>query len=474
MYLSFQELPELASRDPNRCLRQIDSLVDRLFCEPQTVGRIFGAEQLDAICQQIGRISLEQAGAKAAAPDMDVAVYLVSRLQPSGGHTAALADTIRHVGAGRSIIVITEVCGHSDPAAIKKFFARDSRIEVRHVPTGSHLEKLRWTQDFLQRTAPGQVWLFNHHQDTVAIAAVQPGQGYQLHFYHHGDDRISLGATLSYAVHYDLSPIQFHNCRHHLGLTGNRYLPLTARDLGRVDSVGFRDRKFVSCTAARRNKVEVGYIFDYTDMIPQILLHTGGRHIHIGRLSRAGLARIRRELKRLGIAEEAFTYIPYVPSVWEALRTNSVDLYLASFPYGAGKTMVEAMGAGIPIIIHRHVLNRMIGGFDQVYDAALSWQIPTELYRILKSLNQQFLIQQSHLSRAWYERFHQEAILQRIHQEPALADEIPPLRSDYSENQLLAAMTFANDDRLGAVLRRRVYLFLRRLRALWGRRIPRS
>ena len=43
---------------------------------------------------------------------------------------------------------------------------------------------------------------------------------------------------------------------------------------------------------------------------------------------------------------ERFIYMPWVPSVWKTLHDCRVDLYIASFPYGGGLTLIEAMGAG--------------------------------------------------------------------------------------------------------------------------------
>lgn len=471
-------LPPLIDRlreprqDPDKCLAQIELFVDYLFCEPITVGRIFGSRELDDLCQQIGRRNLENMGL-VSSPQVtsEIAVYIATKLQSSGGHTAGLLDVIRLSPKRRSIILVTEVCGRSDHAALTRLLREVPNIELIKVPPGGHLKKLTWIQKYLQDLAPSCVWLFNHHQDSVAVAAVQPNRGYHLNYYHHGDDRLCLGVCLGYGTHYDTSPALFYKCRDVVQMQGNRYLPLTVTDLpsrglkGNSTSLGL-----VTCTAAGFNKVEVDYFIQYVDVIPQLLRITGGRHVHIGRLTQFARWRLRRRMRQLEVPLESFVYVPYVRSVWQALRQYQVNLYFASFPYGAGRTMVEVMGAGVPIIIHRNIADRMIGGLDVVYDGASSWRTPEELYKLLKNCNRDFLQKQGDLARNWYEKYHTDRVIAESLVDPNLLIDVPNLKPGYQADPLLSAWQIAREVTILGVIKRQLWRFYRRFKSTLGRR----
>lgn len=458
-------------QDPDRCLAQIERLVDYLMCEPLTVGRIFGSQELDALCQQIGRRNLEALGLETApGATADVAVYIASKLQSSGGHTTALLDTIRLSPTCRSIILLTGVCGRTDIASLQRRLSEVPDVELVCVPAGGHMQKLSWIQNYLHTLAPASVWLFNHHQDSVAIAAVQPGRGYQLNFYHHADDRLCLGVCLDHGTHFDISPALYHKCRDEVRQQDNRYLPLTATDLqGRNTGDKLATSPMVTCTAAGFNKVEVGYFVQYVEVIPHVLKTTGGRHVHIGRLTRLARWRLRKNMRRLGVPLEAFVYIPHVHSVWRALHEHRVDLYINSFPYGGSKTMVEVMGAGVPIIAHRNIADRLIGGLDMVYDGACSWRDPEELYQQLAACTHDFLTEQSGLARAWYEKYHSDTAIRAILSYPDAGVEVPDLKPGFKVDVLLKAWQLAHEVTFSGVAKRTLWRLYRTVKSIHGR-----
>ncbi|MGN2390440.1 hypothetical protein [Pelomicrobium sp. G1] len=458
----------------NSALAAIQDTVDRVFCEPSAVAKVFGAPELDRLCQAIGRVNLNRLGLgqrnqETRNADGPVA-YLASRLQASGGHTAALVDIIRLSGDRQSVVIVSGTCGRTDTHALRNRFSDLPMVSLELAPRGSHLSKLDWIQRRLLEIRPRTVWLFNHHQDSVAIAAVQPNEGYRVCFYHHADHHLCLGLHLSYAEHYDPHPMGFHNCRNSLGISNNRYLPLVVSDQGdRPPGLAFLESgHLVTCTAASSNKVEVPYFVRYVDMVPEILSITRGRHIHIGRLTPLARRRISKGLRHHNVPKESFVYIPYVPSVWRALHEYRVDLYLASFPYGGGRTLLEAMGAGIPVVVHKHCRSRMLGGFDMAYDGAFTWQTREELQRILASLDRDTLARHSRWARAQYEKHHRDEILVT-----ALTDhnrlEAPQLSRDYQPKRMSQALERADP----ATLRRFVYCVLcyayRRWQAWQGR-----
>lgn len=460
----------LQNQDANRCLVEIESFVDYLLCEPLIVGRVFGSYELDELCQEIGRRNLEGCGIPTPRPQANVAVYIASKLQSSGGHTAALLDVIKHSPQRRSIVLITGVCGKTDYKAIKIRFTEIPNVELIAVPPGRHLQKLTWIQHYLHNLSPSIVWLFNHHQDSVAVAAVQPNRGYHLNYYHHGDDRLCLGVCLGYGTHFDISPINYHKCHDEVQLRNNKYLPQTATDFSSISKLNKSELSdLVTCTAAGFNKVEVDYVVKYVDVIPNLLLRTGGQHIHIGRLTIFARWHIWRRMRQLGVPEASFTYVPYVHSVWKTLQKYKVDLYVASFPYGGGKTMVEVMGAGVPIIIHKNIADRMIGGLDMVYDGAFTWRTVEDLYKTLKTLNQETLMEQSSMARAWYEKYHSAHIIKTLLVNSNSNIEIPQLKPGYAADPLMQAWQIAKEITFFGVIKRQLWRLHRKIKSIWGR-----
>jgi hypothetical protein len=459
----------------SEALAKIEDAVDQVFCEPINVGQIFGSRVLDQLCQAIGEATLRRLGGVeplngAQGTAYSCTVYLASKLQCSGGHTAALIDTIRLSPPSRSIVIVSGTCGRTDKNAIKQKFGGLPNVSVEYVPQGNHLAKLEWIQRRLAELSPNTVWLFNHHQDSVLIAAVQPDQGYRLRFYHHGDHHLCLGVHLDYAEHFDPHPMGWHNCRENLGIQNNHYLPLVVSDYGgKPVGSGFPGSKgLVTCTAGGFNKVEVPYFIKYTDTVPEILHVTGGRHIHIGKLTPLARWRIYRSLRKRGVATESFVYIPYVPSVWRALHEYNVDVYVASFPYGGGRTLIEVMGAGVPTVIHAHCTSRMLGGFDMAYEGATIWRQPEELFAYLKNADITTLEHQGRLARKWYEKYHREEVLQKLIEQSCRID-VPPLRPDYRPDTLAQAMQNSREVTLGGMLYRMMWRNYRRWRRWMGR-----
>lgn len=458
----------LAEDNLDAALSSIHRLVDQVFCEPINTAQIFGSKLLDDLCQEIGVMNWQKMqskdslslsnGAKIESTENTV-IYIVSKLQASGGHTAVLADIIRLGPAARSIILLTGVGGVTDHAAVQHRFSSAQNVSFEYAPRGKHLDKLDWLQRRIVDLKPSDVWLFNHHQDCVAIAAVQPASGYQLHFYHHGDHHLCLGVYLDYADHIDIHPMGYHCCRSDLNIKNNRYLPMAVKDMGnRPEHLGFKSgSNLITCTAAGFNKVEVQYFIRYTEVIPELLHVSGGKHIHIGRLTKLALRRIRSSMRRLKVPDSAFMYIPYVPSVWKALQEYQVDLYITSFPYGGARTLIEVMGAGVPVAVHSHCTSSLLGTFDMVYEGALIWRDPNELYSFVKGVDSTTLKHLSELARRRYLDFHNEDILTSALAKNAEPLHAPPLYEGYTQDKLQQALDISTQTTCIGAIRRFLY-----------------
>ncbi|MBK9162196.1 MAG: hypothetical protein IPM27_11740 [Nitrosomonadales bacterium] len=458
----------LARRELDGGLRVISDFVERIFTEPLCTAQVFGSRTLDELCQRIGALNLEEIGSDVAGPptagnEPGVIVYIVTRIQRSGGHTRVIEDFIRARPTARHIILSTDLCGRSDADHMSSGMAGQANLTIEQAPKGSYLQRLSWLQTRLLKMRPGKVYLLNHHQDSVAVAAIQPEMGLDASFCHHGDHHLCLGMYVPHLRHIDFHPMGFHNCRNVLGIA-NVYIPLTAEDKGVRAYPFMPDGRLTTCTAGRSNKIEIPYFLSYTELLPRLLSITGGRHIHIGRLTPWALFKIRKGLKLLGVGMDRFVYIPWVPSVWKALHDHKVDLYIASFPYGGALTSVEVMGAGIPIALHRHAFSRMMGGTDMVYDGAFSWRYPDELLDYCTSLTVDALEEAGRLGRERYEAFHHPAILRGIIENDAPLPEACGMQGDFAIEYDEWAAWMANQVSARRVLARAVYRIFRRVR----------
>ena len=400
---------QIQSGDLDGALKYIEHIVDYVFCEPLNTAQIFGDRSLDEFCEKIGSYSI---GVLKARQDfgcdlpMGGNVIVASKLQASGGHTAVLADIACRM-KGPVTIIITGVVGRTDINVVRHIFGNVQDLKFLRVPPGNRLSKLQWIQACLWKISPKVVWLANHHQDSVAVSAVQPGQSYILKYLHHGDHHLCLGVHLSFGEHYDLHSMGFWNCRDELK-KNNKYLPLIVEDPGcmssGVDEINFWN--VISCTAASKNKVEHNYWPNYAETIADVLSVTGGVHFHVGRLSWFYRQRINRALAKKGVPINAFEYIAYVPSVARFLQERKVNLYIASFPYAGARTSVEAMAAGVAIAGHDHSSKKFLGAVDMLPPGSFVWTRPDQLMDFLSKTDRARLHLLGGKARQHYENYH--------------------------------------------------------------------
>ena len=401
----------------NDALVMVHDFVEKIITEPLCTAQVFSSSDLDRLCLRIGRLTLSCLDAyskniseEIKGNDKQKIVYIVSRLQSAGGHSRLIHDFIQNQPDKDHLILLTGVGGPSDAVFFKSRFSSEINVELLSAPKGDFYVRLLWLQSQLLIANPKHIHLFNSHQDSVAVSALVPELCFQTSFYHHCDHHLSLGVHLNHVRHIDLHPMGYHYCRKKLGID-NRYLPMTFDDLGFMLDKDLKNHPLTTATVARSSKVEIPYFVSYIDLIPQILKVTGGKHVHIGRLSLCARLKIRNQLRKLGINRDRFVYFDWTASVWKSMQEHGVDLYINSFPYASGLTLIEVMGAGIPVVMHQHIYSRTLSALEMSYLEAFCWTTPEDLLNHLANIDIKTLVHEKHLARAQYEKFHQPEIL---------------------------------------------------------------
>ena len=399
-------------------LAVIQNFVEKMNFEPSVVGNIFGADELDDLCQDIGKNNLIKLGLNkklSSLKSRKTVLILVSKLQSSGGHTKAILDLIELSNVEKFVIVASGVVGSTASNFLKKIEWPKISTEFISVPRGNHQSKLDWIQSFIFEMQPHSIWLFNHHHDSLLVAAVQPYQGYDVKFYHHADDRISLGSRLDFGYHFDISSQNYYKCGCENRADKYVYLPQTLIEQPcKMPKITRFDGEFYTCTIGGFNKIEIPYFLSYQRAIVKILKATNGYHVHIGKISPILRFKIKYLLLVNGLPQSKFIYHRWTGSVSNMLKVYKVDLYVTSFPYGGGKTTVEVMAAGVPILAHKNRFNNYIGGIDYVYKDAFLWSDESELDDFLKVFKSYDLESHKQKSRQWFEKFHAPHVVSAI------------------------------------------------------------
>jgi len=407
---------ELAARgDLAAALQMIVDFVLSVILHENSVARVFASRNLDQLCIDLGRVwPLE----KPTSRDTERTVYLVTALAKVGGHTRVLKDLMRADPNPKHTVLVSNTQHDLRPGDLEDLFS-DTGAQIEIAPTGNLAERLKWLQGRLSGLRPARTYILQHHFDPICIAAAQPELTGTLIYYHNCDHSLALGVHVPHAIHIDFNGKGFYHCRECEGVLHNVIWPLTA-DVSqhRVGKPFMADGHLTTCTAGGFEKFDprhliyrTPYLLSYAQAVATILRTTGGTHIHIGGLHDETRRAVAEKLSKGGIPQDRFVWIQYVPELAAALVENGVDVYFGSFPYGGGRAVVEAMGAGLPLLVHSNYRSVFFSDINEVYPGAFIWRTMKDLKAALTSLSSEVLEEHSRQARRFFEqRCTQEAL----------------------------------------------------------------
>ncbi|MEY4593869.1 MAG: hypothetical protein RIQ47_279, partial [Bacteroidota bacterium] len=133
-------------------------------------------------------------------------------------------------------------------------------------------------------------------------------------------------------------------------------------------------------------------------------------YFHIGILNEEFLTELHGAMAYHGLASERFIYLGEVPNLPEALVQLEIDFYVPTLPQSGGKSVIDAMAAGIPVLAHQNARDRIWGSIDMIYPSALTWRTLNELDQIFNNVDESLWINQAKDSRDYFDRFHNELL----------------------------------------------------------------
>ena len=257
----------------------------------------------------------------------------------------------------------------------------------------------------LHEAAPERIYPFITHHDVVLSAALQRGLGKEIvldYVYDHG---------LSLAVHNSsidkiivktqsqadaLSPV----------IDPTKFLlipPFVDDRFGENPYRPYRKGSLTTASAAARSyKVENEYTYSYFHVVLEILKLTGGTHYHYGPLQAQSLDMMHAEMEKAGIDPGRFAHIPWADKFGQSLLENGVDLFVAPFPVCSARIAVEVISCGIPIVNHNLKNPGLPQAIDFVDPGQWTWDVPDDLFQIVKSINAESLVVKSKSARKFF------------------------------------------------------------------------
>lgn len=320
------------------------------FMTPEIRGRQMFCPRLDALVSDLPRrLQLDDVP---RAKSNDNVCILATRFYPTGGHSKVAADISRLIGAERVTIVFTDLyrqLRYSQllaPGPQDRLYQRRA-TSILSAPT--RVEKIVELYMLLAAVRPSRIFLLGNHMDMVAVAGAWPFRSV-VDYVHHADHLPTLGATLPFSGHADLT----YTC--HLACKAAGLHPVWAgmtveAGPGPAPRPAGAPLRLATCGALHKYRQPARH--RWTDFVVAALKDSGAEMLHIGPWDESFAAEVAAALSAAGVDPQRYRFLGPVPDLREALVAHGVDFYLASYPDSGGKANLEAMSAGIVPIVPR-------------------------------------------------------------------------------------------------------------------------
>ena len=330
-------------------LEKISRLVPT-FLAPEIRGRQMFSPGLDAAIPELAR-KLRLADVPLEKGNDNVCI-VATRFYPTGGHSKVAADIARIIGRPQVSIVLTDIYRQlnyrqlmNGQASFEPFQARS--LQILTAPT--MLEKIVELYMALAAIRPSRIFLIQNHMDLTAVAGVWPFRSV-VEFVHHADHLPTLGATLPFSGHVDLT----YTC--HLACKAQGLDPTWAGMTVEHAGEGVSEtpppsppRRIATCGSVHKYRQPGRY--RWTDFAVAALQGGAAEFLHVGPVDAAFEAEVGAALTAAGMDPARYRFLGVAPNLRQTLIDNDVDAYMASYPESGGKAALEAMAAGIAPVV---------------------------------------------------------------------------------------------------------------------------
>lgn len=280
-------------------------------------------------------------------------IILATQLYAVGGHTRVAFDISELIGAERTSVVLTDIYGRLKQSGLVGVRQTESPLKRRAdilLSAPSLVDKTIELYNILAAIRPSRIFLLMHHFDVVASIASWAFRSV-VEYLHHADHLPTLGATLPWSAHVDLTWTCHQACK--AAGVQPLYAGLAAR--------GASSRRAVSdpkpsgvlrlATCGSLSKFRGVGALAWRDYAVAALRLPNAELVHIGPVDDAFRADMAGALQQAGLDPARYVYTGPVADLGAELVAREVDVYLSSYPEPGGKASVEAMAVGLPPII---------------------------------------------------------------------------------------------------------------------------
>lgn len=330
-------------------LRQVIQLVPSLMADDIRGRRLFAPGLDDAIANLPRRLGLADVPLEKGEDNVCV---LATRFYRTGGHSKVAADITRLVGAERVTLIHTDIYRQLNYSQLigprtgqDADFHRRATLVLR---SPSLVEKIVELYMLLAAIRPSRIFLMGNHMDAVAVAGAWPFRSV-VDYVHHADFMPAIGSSLRFSAHADLTYTCHLACREagldpvYAGMT----VPATAA--GPVTRPTGQRLRIATCGSLHKYRHPGRY--RWADFAIAALADTDAELIHIGPFDDAFAEEMSQALTAAGLAPERYRFVGIADDLQTELARQQADIYLSSYPESGGRGNLEAMVAGLPVIV---------------------------------------------------------------------------------------------------------------------------